>query len=50
MLAVDKLENNPGALEVFGITEVSEVPRIVRVALTPAKAVNPTLIVVDADV
>jgi hypothetical protein len=50
VLAVDKLENNPGALEVFGITELSEVPRIVRVVLTPAKALDPTLKLAGVDV
>jgi len=50
VLAVDKLENNPGALEVFGITEVPDVAWIVRLALTPAKALDPTLTVVDSDI
>jgi hypothetical protein len=43
--AVDKLENNPGALEVFGITQLGVVPCIVRVALIPKKALELTVIV-----
>jgi len=50
VLAVDKLENNPGALEVFGITEVPDVAWIVRLALTPAKALDPTLKLAGVDV
>jgi len=48
--AVDKLENNPGALEVFGITQLGVVPCIVRVALIFEKAFELTVTVVDVDV
>ena len=51
VLAVDKLINIPVVeLAPFGITEVPDVPCIVRLALPPAKALDPTLTVVDSDV
>jgi len=51
VLAVDKLVNIPVVeLVPFGITESPDVPWIVRVALTPAKALDPTLKLAGVDV
>jgi len=51
VLVVDKLVNIPVVeLAPFGITESPDVPWIVRVALTPAKALDPTLKLAGVDV
>jgi hypothetical protein len=48
VFVVDKLENIPGDVEVFGIIHPVVVPCIIKVDLIPVNAVAPTVTVVDS--